>query len=182
MGPLLQNEFERQLQNLAVTPDAAIKEGNSESDIEPETQSGQPATTLSANDLTPTDPSSSSRPKAQVGLISHIGGHKWAGNVIIYIPPSWRFNPSHTEEESLAGCGIWYGRVEPKHVEGIIKETVLGGRVIHDLFRGGVNQDGEVLRIPLELGKTKKESAGTPTPDEVTKESGVQGVNDLSAI
>ncbi|KAF2250662.1 hypothetical protein BU26DRAFT_268090 [Trematosphaeria pertusa] len=27
---------------------------------------------------------------AQVGLISHVGGHKYAGNVIIYVPPALR--------------------------------------------------------------------------------------------
>lgn len=79
---------------------------------------------------------------ANVGLISHIGGHKYAGNVIIYLPPS-----AGNEMGSLSGKGIWYGRVEPRHVEGIVEETILGGRVISDLFRGGVGQDGEVLRL-----------------------------------
>lgn len=69
-----------------------------------------------------------------VGLISHIGGHKWAGNVIIYIPPNWDTKADH----SLKGSAIWYGRVEPKHVEGIVQETVLGGRIIRDLWRGGM--------------------------------------------
>jgi hypothetical protein len=82
---------------------------------------------------------------ARVGLISHIGGHKFAGNVILYIPPGAK--SANGKENSLAGCGIWYGRVEPKHVEGIVKETLLGGRVIEELFRGGIRQGGEILRI-----------------------------------
>ncbi|TVY27117.1 Altered inheritance of mitochondria protein [Lachnellula hyalina] len=82
---------------------------------------------------------------AKVGLISHIGGHKFAGNVILYIPPGMRM--ADGKENPLAGCGIWYGRVEPKHVEGIVKETVLGGKVIEDLFRGGIKQGGEILRL-----------------------------------
>jgi hypothetical protein len=82
---------------------------------------------------------------ARVGLISHIGGHKFAGNVILYIPPSAK--TAGGKENPLAGCGICYGRVEPKHVEGIIKETLLGGRVIEELFRGGIRQGGEILRI-----------------------------------
>lgn len=77
---------------------------------------------------------------ARVGLISHIGGHKWAGNVIIYIPPSFSGN-------ALAGKGIWYGRVEPGHVEGIIEKTVLGGKVIKELFRGGIGDSREILRL-----------------------------------
>lgn len=81
---------------------------------------------------------------ARVALISHVGGHKFAGNVIIYIPPGMK---SVGHKHALEGCGIWYGRVEPKHVEGIVRETVLGGRVIEDLFRGGIKQGGEILRV-----------------------------------
>ena len=82
---------------------------------------------------------------ARVALISHVGGHKFAGNVIIYIPPG--IKTVDGQKHALEGCGIWYGRVEPKHVEGIIQETVLGGRVIEDLFRGGIKQGGEILRM-----------------------------------
>lgn len=82
---------------------------------------------------------------ARVGLISHIGGHKFAGNVILYIPPGMETGDG--KEHALAGCGIWYGRVEPKHVEGIVQETVLEGRVIEDHFRGGIKQGGEILRM-----------------------------------
>jgi (2Fe-2S) ferredoxin len=77
---------------------------------------------------------------ANVGLISHVGGHKYAGNVIVYVPPGMASNP-------LAGMGIWYGLVEPKHVQGIVEETVLGGRVVVDRFRGGIRRDGEILRL-----------------------------------
>jgi len=82
---------------------------------------------------------------ARVGLISHIGGHKYAGNLILYIPPGMKLKDG--KDNPLAGCGIWYGRVEPKHVEGIIKETIQGGMVIEELFRGGVRKGGEVLRL-----------------------------------
>lgn len=77
-----------------------------------------------------------------IGLISHIGGHKFAGNVIIYFPSSsgWQHHP-------LSGMGIWYGRVEPKHVDGIVKESVLGGAIIKDLFRGGIDGKGGILRL-----------------------------------
>jgi len=65
---------------------------------------------------------------ARIGLISHIGGHKFAGNVIIRIPP----RPGHP----LSGREIWYGRVEPRHVEGIVEQTILKGNVIQELLRG----------------------------------------------
>lgn len=80
---------------------------------------------------------------ANIGLISHVGGHKYAGNVIVYIPPGLS-----TTSNQLAGNGIWYGRIEPKHVEGIVSETILGGKVLGDFFRGGIRKDGEILRIP----------------------------------
>lgn len=82
---------------------------------------------------------------SRVALISHIGGHKFAGNIIVYIPPGTR--TAEGQKHALEGCGIWYGRIEPKHVEGIVQETILGGRVIADLFRGGIKQGGEILRM-----------------------------------
>ncbi|KAK5071625.1 Altered inheritance of mitochondria protein 32 [Lithohypha guttulata] len=116
-----------------------------------------------------------------VGMISHIGGHKWAGNVIVYIPPNYRLAAlerrargakprdkvvagqteplalpadeaiSPEEQEvgmsPLAGKGIWYGRVEPKHVEGIVEQTIGHGKIIRELFRGGIHQDGSTIRM-----------------------------------
>ncbi|KAJ5107586.1 hypothetical protein N7456_004261 [Penicillium angulare] len=82
---------------------------------------------------------------ANIGLISHVGGHKYAGNVIVYIPPKMTINGS--EPHPLAGKGIWYGRIEPKHVQGIVDETVFGGKVVTDHFRGGIDRNGDILRL-----------------------------------
>jgi (2Fe-2S) ferredoxin len=82
---------------------------------------------------------------ARVGLISHIGGHKFAGNVILYFPPGLKGKDGN--RHALAGCGIWYGRVEPRHVDGILKETLGNGKVVEELFRGGIRQGGEILRL-----------------------------------
>lgn len=119
LGPLLQKEFEEKLQRqnieLLHEPHAAkqTQEGvNVDEDM----------------------------PAARVGLISHIGGHKWAGNVIVYIPPTF---PGHP----LAGKGIWYGRVGPQHVEGIVQKTIIDGKVIKELFRGGIDQDRKIIRL-----------------------------------
>ena len=115
LGPLLRDEFLNQLPRQGI-------------DIQTE----PPETRDSAAKSTTTS--------ARVGLISHIGGHKFAGNVIIYIPPS---QTKHT----LAGNGIWYGRIEPRHVEGLVKETILGGRVVREKFRGGISRDKGMLRL-----------------------------------
>lgn len=68
--------------------------------------------------------------RVRVGFTSHLSGHKFAGNVIVYLPSIL--------EGGGTGLGVWYGRVEPKHVEGIVEETVLGRRVIGELCRGVV--------------------------------------------
>ncbi|TVY19633.1 Altered inheritance of mitochondria protein 32 [Lachnellula arida] len=132
IGPVLKQDFERLLekQDIRIRDGPVVVKGPREDErkvLREEEELGQPGET------------------ARVGLVSHIGGHKWAGNVIVYIPPGMRM--ADGKENPLAGCGIWYGRVEPKHVEGIVKETVLGGRVIEDLFRGGIKQGGEILRL-----------------------------------
>lgn len=59
--------------------------------------------------------------QAEVGFISHVGGHVFAANVLIF---------KHN------GDVLWYGRVEPKHVQGIVKKSVLGNEIIEELYRG----------------------------------------------
>jgi len=73
------------------------------------------------------------REQIAVGSCSHIGGHAFAGNVVIYFPKrTW----VKGWESGLAGKGIWYGRVEPRHVAGIIEQTILQGKIIQELLRG----------------------------------------------
>jgi (2Fe-2S) ferredoxin len=123
------------------------------------------------------DPDHQNQHPINIGMISHIGGHKWAGNVIVYIPPGYQINPLEREHRGtnpkdraakepvihedetmtetdknpfvspLAGKGIWYGRVQPKHVEGIVEQTIGHGKIIKDLFRGGINQNGTTIRL-----------------------------------
>ncbi|KAI0011097.1 Sucraseferredoxin-like protein [Xylariaceae sp. FL0662B] len=126
-GPVLQAEFERQL------PKAGIDVLHGPAIDESVSAPRLPATTGEA-------------PRAaRVGQISHIGGHKYAGNVIIYLPPTFKNNAGNAH--ALAGHGVWYGRIEPKHVEGVIKETIIGGNVIAEHFRGAIRQDGVILRL-----------------------------------
>lgn len=55
-------------------------------------------------------------------LVSHVGGHKFSANVMIY---------RKEEGSDEATQCIWLGRVRPEDCEGIIKFTVLQGKVIH---------------------------------------------------
>ena len=66
---------------------------------------------------------------------SCIGGHAYAGNVVIYLPRNWK-GVNGESVSPLAGKGNWYGRVEARHVWGIMDETVKKGRIIEELFRG----------------------------------------------
>lgn len=62
-----------------------------------------------------------------VGMVSHIGGHAYAGNVIFF--------PKSANNEAA----VWYGRVFPQQVQGIVRETIIGGRIIQELYRGQVS-------------------------------------------
>ncbi|KAJ7228886.1 Sucrase/ferredoxin-like-domain-containing protein [Mycena pura] len=55
---------------------------------------------------------------------SHMGGHKYAGNCIIYTPQ---------------GSSVWYGRVTTHEVECIVVNTILAGLVLPPLLRGGMD-------------------------------------------
>jgi hypothetical protein len=112
LGPILQLEFEDQLRRRGFTVSTEIEAPRQISDA----------------------------PRAHIGLISHVGGHKFAGNVIIYIPPTLKDNP-------LSGKGIWYGRVATDNVEGIVKSTIFGGEVIKDKFRGGIGLERDIIRL-----------------------------------
>jgi len=61
--------------------------------------------------------------KVSVSKTSHYGGHKFAGNVIVY--------PS----------GNWFGRVTPCDVGPIIDLHITNGKIIDRLWRGTIDKD-----------------------------------------
>ncbi|KAM7208773.1 fmi1 protein [Naviculisporaceae sp. PSN 640] len=129
-GPLLREEFSSKIADMGIKVPTGPVQVNETAESVPE---------ISGEEV-----SADSGTSARISLISHIGGHKFAGNVIIYIPPSLKTADGNAHP--LAGQGVWYGRVEPKHVEGIVSETILKGNVISELFRGGIKQNGEIVR------------------------------------
>ncbi|KAJ7068063.1 Sucrase/ferredoxin-like-domain-containing protein [Mycena amicta] len=62
--------------------------------------------------------------KALILRNSHIGGHHFSGNCVLYLP---------------SGSCVWYGRVTPHEVESIVENTILGGLVLPTLLRGGMD-------------------------------------------
>ncbi|KAI8824369.1 Sucrase/ferredoxin-like-domain-containing protein [Fimicolochytrium jonesii] len=63
---------------------------------------------------------------------SHFGGHKYAGNVIIY-----HRNP--------AVDGNWYGRVTACHVRPILQTTILDGQIFKELWRGAMQKSADIV-------------------------------------
>jgi hypothetical protein len=142
MGPLLQEEFEDKLPNFGVKV-LEGRDGRKQKTKEERKAARQQHIFARKNQQQTHTPFT-----ARVGLISHIGGHKWAGNVIIYFPKYYKEHP--LADHRLRGKGIWYGRVEPWHVEGIIEQTIKQGVIIKELFRGGMpnvglDENGDLL-------------------------------------
>jgi (2Fe-2S) ferredoxin len=60
----------------------------------------------------------------EIVMVSHIGGHKIAGNVICYTHQGKR--------------GVWYGLVKSCHCRAIVEETLEKGLIIEPLYRGAM--------------------------------------------
>lgn len=162
VGPVLRATFEHQLARVGIEPlqgPVAIPEeelaaataaawSSRSSRSSPEDEKRTLDAIGAAPDSSGSSVSTSRRRRtARVGLISHIGGHKFAGNVIVYLPPSLRATPDGIAPHPLAGYGVWYGRVEPRHVEGLVVETILRGNVVADHFRGAINSNRDIIRL-----------------------------------
>uniref|UniRef100_A0A7N0VF15 Uncharacterized protein n=1 Tax=Kalanchoe fedtschenkoi TaxID=63787 RepID=A0A7N0VF15_KALFE len=107
---------------------------------------------------------------------SHIGGHKYAGNLIIYGP-----------DPNGKVTGHWYGYVTPDDVPELLDSHIGKGEIIEKLWRGqmGVYEEGgkeDEKKLPngKELKKEKKRKE-EPTVVEKEAPSGCcQGANGVS--
>lgn len=61
--------------------------------------------------------------RVDVSLVSHVGGHAYAGNVLYF--------PRQPGKKM-----VFYGHVTPAEVQGIVHETILNGNIIRRLNRG----------------------------------------------
>lgn len=61
-------------------------------------------------------------------FVSHVGGHKFSANVLVY----------RKKDQQM----IWLARVRPEHCEGLVKYTILEGKVVHpeSQLRGGFDR------------------------------------------
>ena len=74
-------------------------------------------------------------------FISHVGGHKYAANVIVYRRRDIGAKDDDEKEEGAAQC-IWLARVRPEDCENIVRYTVLKGKVVKPKrqLRGGFDR------------------------------------------
>lgn len=99
-------------------------------------------------------------------FISHVGGHKYSANMMVYrrpnafgldsakrakaegdlIPTPTTIAPSEEQQDGAAQC-IWIARVKPHDCEGIVKFTVLQGKVVkpESQLRGGFDRQKGLL-------------------------------------
>lgn len=80
--------------------------------------------------------------KALILKTSHIGGHKYSGNVVVSLRYVWDLTcsaPFPVQIYTPQGSGVWYGRVTPHEVPAVVKTTICEGKVLPTLLRGGVN-------------------------------------------
>ena len=78
-------------------------------------------------------------------FISHVGGHKFAANVMVYRREAIQRGGDIDGKEAVSGeasQGIWLARVRPEDCEGIVKFTVLKGKVVKPdrQLRGGFDR------------------------------------------
>ncbi|GAB4845915.1 hypothetical protein Ancab_024921 [Ancistrocladus abbreviatus] len=100
--------------------------------------------------------------KVSVSPCSHIGGHKYAGNVIIF---GSNINAQVT--------GHWYGYVAPEDVPVLLEQHIIKGEIVEQLWRGqmGLSEDdqkkAQELRIQNLDGTNRgKSSKEFPQPNE----------------
>lgn len=70
-------------------------------------------------------------------FISHVGGHKFSANVLVYR----RVEKSNGQLGEAEQC-IWLARVRPEHCQAIVQYTVVQGKVVHPSYqlRGGFDR------------------------------------------
>lgn len=69
-----------------------------------------------------------------IAVISHIGGHKYAGNIILY-----NHEKSSDDSKKLIDC-LWFSKVLPPTLP-ILLENLEKGKIPKELFRGGVSMN-----------------------------------------
>uniref|UniRef100_A0A6V7QRN8 Altered inheritance of mitochondria protein 32 n=1 Tax=Ananas comosus var. bracteatus TaxID=296719 RepID=A0A6V7QRN8_ANACO len=78
--------------------------------------------------------------QVSVSPCSHVGGHKYAGNVVI-------FSPNKDGEVT----GHWYGYVAPDDVPALLEQHIGKGEIVDNLWRGQMGLSEQEQKKALEL-------------------------------
>lgn len=83
-------------------------------------------------------------------FISHVGGHKYSANMLIYrkaetartVDQQMETNGAGKEEAEQAAQCIWLARIRPEDVENVVRYTILQGKVVKPerQLRGGFDR------------------------------------------
>ena len=74
-------------------------------------------------------------PENNMALISHIGGHKFAGNIIVYKQVQKTDQKSGNVDRKLVDC-LWFSKVFPTNIS-MVCENLRKNVIIEELYRGG---------------------------------------------
>ena len=91
------------------------------------------------------------RGRVEVSGCSHVGGHKYAGNVLVFAPRGGVFSglgqnkkasSVPEDEDAPRSCfGAWYGYVTPREIDEVLRRTVGRGETVPRLWRGSMGMD-----------------------------------------
>ena len=115
------------------------------------------------------------RGSVEVRGCSHVGGHKYAGNVLVFAPrggvEGLRGGNENAEPVRFCGedrgeCfGAWYGYVTPREIDDVLRRTVLRGEIIPRLWRGSMGMEPGAHEAAAAAAAA---AAGEPWPPERT--------------
>ncbi|GAB2284788.1 hypothetical protein Dimus_019241 [Dionaea muscipula] len=99
--------------------------------------------------------------KVSVSPCSHIGGHKYAGNVIIF--------GSNVDRQIT---GHWYGYVAPDDVPALLEQHIIKGEIVERLWRGqmGLSEDDQKKAQETRLQSCGGTGTGTGTGTNIIKQ------------
>ena len=119
------------------------------------------------------------RDGVEVRGCSHVGGHKYAGNVLVFararpsrvqisgaLHEKTRAGSQETLEDRETACfGAWYGYVTPREIDDVLRRTVGRGEIVPRLWRGSMGMDPGAHEAAAAAAAA---AAGEPWPPETT--------------